>query len=553
MSFTCKQGAPSSLSLLLDIVALKKKWEGRGGLKEKHTQMLRFLLLLLLVCSLSVAESPPPPASDQGPTCSRYIAIAFDVSGSLSAAPSLLAEQQQKSNAEQMKTALRGVIETQLLNQEGLCVALDRFATTAGHALGYTSVTDVASFTSAVETLQFEMEHPDYYTNWEAALHTLHRHRPVPSVAYLITDGMPTTRDDCASVDQPCDAIDENMRRAVEASRRLQLDNVTVIAVGFGPNVNASQLAAISGPCGNSACIQGVNYHVYPSLERFLTGRVFQIGGAHATTTTPVASPLDVPVQTETETTTASTDTETETANTVPPETTVEQDQTTTAIPVVQAEDITTVEDHTTTPAAASTDEETTAVDVQPETTATSTEETTAVVDVQPETTTTAEETTVAPETSTEDDSTTTAVVTKEETTTAAAGIITTTQPPQTTEEETTLSGTVQETTTAAPVEQDPSLTPQATVDDSTEMHNDAWIIAVIIGALLGVALIFLLVVICCYSRAPPLANKTAPEPEVTADEMETGLASGEAQMLLTTMYNSVQAVKFSGTGLKND
>jgi hypothetical protein len=198
------------------------------------------LLLLLFLAAVNAQQSPPPWQ------CQFRVAIGIDVSGSVSLAG--------ESRLALLRTQLAQRIQSELFDDSdgsytGACIGLYQFATDATTLVSYTP--NDKTVMDAIANLQFSMSHPAYYTNWEAALLGMMWPQR-PNVVYLVTDGLPTTRNNCPLGGQPCDDYDANMKAARDASLVLQGCGVRVVPVAIASTAQLPDkaLAAISGPCG---------------------------------------------------------------------------------------------------------------------------------------------------------------------------------------------------------------------------------------------------------------------------------------------------------------
>lgn len=195
--------------------------------------------------------------------CNKRIAVAVDVSGSISVDP---VTGKQRPGPAEIRLALKKTMQQYLFRDAGACVGIYRFATNASLVFDYAPVAlaDTRNrLLAAVETLPFEMSYPGYFTNWEAAISILSQpsdqqqqqqsSQIKPNWLYLVTDSSPTYSSD----GEEHGSVDLHVRAAVRASKRLQQSGTGVVGVGMGPEVKDAHLAAISGPCGSLGCFKG--------------------------------------------------------------------------------------------------------------------------------------------------------------------------------------------------------------------------------------------------------------------------------------------------------
>lgn len=188
--------------------------------------------------------------------CNKRIAVAVDVSGSISVDP---VTGKQRPGPAEIRLALKKTMQQYLFRDAGACVGIYRFATNASLVFDYAPVAlaDTRNrLLAAVETLPFEMSYPGYFTNWEAAISILtdqQQQQTKPNWLYLVTDSSPTYSSD----GEEHGSVDLHVRAAVRASKRLQQAGTGVVGVGMGPEVKDAHLAAISGPCGSLGCFKG--------------------------------------------------------------------------------------------------------------------------------------------------------------------------------------------------------------------------------------------------------------------------------------------------------
>ena len=211
------------------------------------------MLLLLFLLLLST-----------GAACNKRIAVAVDVSGSISVDP---VTGKQRPGPTEIRAALKRTMEQYLFRDAGACVAIYRFATNASLVSDFAPVAEVATrqrLLAAVETLPFEMSYPGYFTNWEAAIQTVLDGRLGANWLYLVTDSSPTYSSD----GQDHSPVERHVGAAVRVSKLLQKSGTGVVGVGMGPDVRDAHLAAISGPCGGLGCFKGWNYFHVDSMSR---------------------------------------------------------------------------------------------------------------------------------------------------------------------------------------------------------------------------------------------------------------------------------------------
>ena len=295
------------------------------------------ILVVVVLVALASATGDIPGAA----SCDSRIVIAVDVSGSMST--TLVGE----NKVALLRGQLMQSIEHDLASRTGLCTALVQFATEARLVVNYTD--NVQYVVDAIAAMHFELAHPDYYTNWEAALATMLALQP--SVGYLITDGPPSTRIGCNA--QPCDDYVANVAAAKLASEALFAKGVRVVAIGVGKQIGNEALAAVSGPClGGLGCQLDQDYmHIYLNASQPSAKLGLQLGGhsaastdsatteAEDTTTTAAAASTEPAVlsqaEPDTTTTAATIETTTEAATTTEEATTT---TTTTAAAVTTTE-----------------------------------------------------------------------------------------------------------------------------------------------------------------------------------------------------------------------
>lgn len=198
--------------------------------------------------------------------CNRRIAVAVDVSGSISVDP---VTGKQRPGPAEIRVALKKTMEQYLFRDAGACVGIYRFATNASLVFDFAPVALADTrqrLLAAVDTLPFEMSYPAYFTNWEAAVLTVlaDRRNPPTNWLYLVTDSSPTYSSD----GEDHGPVDLHVRAAVRVSKLLQKAGTGVVGVGMGPEVKDAHLAAISGPCGSLGCFKGWNYFHVDSISR---------------------------------------------------------------------------------------------------------------------------------------------------------------------------------------------------------------------------------------------------------------------------------------------
>lgn len=209
---------------------------------------LKMLLLLLLLLLVAVSA------------CNKRIAVAVDVSGSVSVDP---VTGKQRPGPAEIRAALKKTMEQYLFRDAGACVAIYRFATNASLVSDFAPVAEVATrqrLLAAVDTLQFEMSYPGYFTNWEAAIKTVLDDRLGANWLYLVTDSSPTYSSD----GQDHAPVERHVGAAVRVSKLLQKSGTGVVGVGMGPDVRDAHLSAISGPCGLVGCFKGKGGGCFP-------------------------------------------------------------------------------------------------------------------------------------------------------------------------------------------------------------------------------------------------------------------------------------------------
>jgi hypothetical protein len=176
----------------------------------------------------------------------------------------------------------------------GVCVALYRFATKTELVVDY--VMYAQPILDALESLQMELAHPDYYTNWEDAITVMClRPTPPPDVAYLITDGLPSTRMDCQTENQPCDDYAVDMDAAVRAAKRAySTAGVRLVPVAVGKSIPDGALASLCGACASTKCQLGVDFFRLDPLTGIpdSPSRVFNLPGVGSDTETTTATTL---------------------------------------------------------------------------------------------------------------------------------------------------------------------------------------------------------------------------------------------------------------------
>jgi hypothetical protein len=237
------------------------------------------MLLFLLVLAVSVTawaanlSGPHTPRGYRGGEhpCVHRVAIGIDVSGSMAQALMTKAPlATANSTAKTLRAELARVIAQDLFGLDvsetnhaaGICVALYSFATKTELLVDY--VNYAQPVVDALDQLRLEVTHPDYYTNWEDAITTMclnHEDgRPVPDTAYLITDGLPSTRMSCDSASQPCDDYATNTVAAVYAAKMAHLAGVRLVPVAVGTEVSDSVLGSLCGSCEIGKCVAGVDF-----------------------------------------------------------------------------------------------------------------------------------------------------------------------------------------------------------------------------------------------------------------------------------------------------
>ena len=246
----------------------------------------------------------------------------------------------------------------------GVCVALYRFATKTELVVDY--VMYAQPILDALESLQMELAHPDYYTNWEDAITVMClRPTPPPDVAYLITDGLPSTRMDCQTENQPCDDYAVDMDAAVRAAKRAySTAGVRLVPVAVGKSIPDGALASLCGACASTKCQLGVDFFRLDPLTGIpdSPSRVFNLPGVGSDTETTTATTLVPTVDTtagSTAETTAGTTAET-TAGTTAETTTGTTAETTAGTTVETNAELTTTNAETTEATIAETVAETT-------------------------------------------------------------------------------------------------------------------------------------------------------------------------------------------------
>lgn len=205
--------------------------------------------MVLLVLFLLLAGIIIEPAAG----CNKHIAVAVDVSGSVSIDP---VTGRPRPGPEEIRSALKKTMQQYLFRDAGACVGIYRFATNASLVFDYAPVAledTRRRLLAAVDTLPFEMAYPWYYTNWEAAIQIVYDAPLRPKWLYLVTDSSPTY----SAEGKDHAPVDVNVRAAVGVSKRLQSAGTGVVGVGMGPDVKDVHLAAISGPCGAMGCFKG--------------------------------------------------------------------------------------------------------------------------------------------------------------------------------------------------------------------------------------------------------------------------------------------------------
>lgn len=114
--------------------------------------------------------------------CKRKITIAVDVSGSVAKSVTDEARETRALSPDQFKAALKNALKMYLFRDMHSCLAVFTFATQAQLLMDYTPVGSAAgrdSLLKAIDDLKFETAHPEYYTNWEAAFKTVLDHAPL--------------------------------------------------------------------------------------------------------------------------------------------------------------------------------------------------------------------------------------------------------------------------------------------------------------------------------------------------------------------------------------
>ena len=502
------------------------------------------LWLCIFIAWASATGEIPGTAS-----CDSRIVIAVDISGSMST--TLVGE----NKAALLRGQLMQSIEHDLASRTGLCTALVQFATEARLLVNYTD--NVQYVVDAIGAMQFELAHPEYYTNWEAALVTMLALQP--NVGYLITDGAPSTRIGCNA--QPCDDYAANVAAAKLASEALFAKGVRVVAIGVGKQIGNEALAAVSGPClGALGCQLDQDYlHIYLNGSQPSAKLGLQLGGHNAqqaepdTTTTESEETTTAAAESDTTTTALADNTTTEPVTIA--DTTTESTTTTTATTA----DTTTNEETTTTATTTEETTTTTTTTTAPATTtttpaplATTSEDTTTTTTTQP--TTTSEDTTTT--TTTQPITTEEVPLTELQTTTPLADAVPVTDLPSV---ETTRTKGPSHDGTSRPVmdgtkgtsrpadgtkgTSPPKSTPRprpkpggggyhrpghgsppqrASVErrvytDVRTVDNDNWIAIVVLSVVLGVFVFIVLTYVCCYASKAPYGDATT-----TGNDIET-------------------------------
>jgi len=509
--------------------------------------MLVLLLLLLVVGGVQGSGDVTGTMMN----CTIKAVIAMDRSGSLSSTSvppsSLLTE----SRASQFRARIVQGVQREFASHAGLCLALVHFATEAHVVVNYT---DNPQFVlDALLDTQFALAHPEYYTNWQAALVTALGLEP--AIVYLLTDGPPSTRMGCPPEAEPCDDAAANLAAAETASFALQEGGTRVVAIGFGPQVTNEALAAISGPCPlDRGCRLGDEYmHVNATdtnAKIEFAKALKQLEELASTTTTTTTVPIEPQAAAAGETTTEypaatpPTEAATETTTEPPPAPTTVPEPvitTTTAAPETTPvpEPTTTTVAPTTTPAPEPT---TTTTTPAPEPTTTVAPETTPTTTAAPDTTAVPETTTTTPApTTTAAPETTTTTTTAPPTTTAAPAPAVSTadvvqvaaaKPPHVGGGGYHRPGPGQQNRRNREKQQ-PQLPARQYLHEHAvvrtnerDVDTDNWVAIVILSVVLAVFIFIILIYVCCYANKAPY-GAMAVSPAAASDEfglLNTGL-----------------------------